>query len=74
MRISQILTMKRKDLISVSPAATLRSAIRLMKREHVGAVLVLDADRRLLGVLCERDIVHALDERWVMRSYGQFWR
>jgi CBS domain-containing protein len=61
MRISQILTMKRKDLVSVSPAATLRGAVKLMKREHVGAVLVLDADQRLLGVLSERDIVHSLD-------------
>jgi len=61
MRISQILPAKRQDLVSVPAAATLRGAIQLMKREHVGAVLVLDAERRLLGVLSERDIVHSLD-------------
>ena len=61
MRISQILPTKRSDVVSVTPTAKVRSAIALMKREHVGAVLVLDEDRRLLGVLSERDIVHSLD-------------
>jgi CBS domain-containing protein len=61
MRISQILPTKRRDLVSVPAAATLRGVIQLMKREHVGAVLVLDDERRLLGVLSERDIVHSLD-------------
>lgn len=61
MRISQILQAKRPDLVSLPPTATLRGAIELMKREHVGAVLVLDDERRLLGVLSERDIVHSLD-------------
>jgi len=61
MRISQILSTKRLDVVSVPPTATVRGAIALMKREHVGAVLVLDGDRRLLGVLAERDIVHSLD-------------
>jgi CBS domain-containing protein len=31
-----------------------------MQREHVGAVLVLDEEQRLLGVLSERDVVHGL--------------
>jgi CBS domain-containing protein len=61
MRISQILQAKRQDLVSLPATATLRGAIELMKREHVGAVLVLDDERRLLGVLSERDIVHSLD-------------
>lgn len=61
MRISQILSGKRLDLVSVAPTSSIRTAIALMKREHVGAVVVLDADRRLLGVLSERDIVHSLD-------------
>jgi CBS domain-containing protein len=31
-----------------------------MTREHVGAVLVIDEDGRLIGVLSERDVVHGL--------------
>lgn len=61
MRISHILQSKRSDVVSVAPTATVRSAIALMKREHVGAILVLDGERRLLGVLSERDVVYSLD-------------
>lgn len=61
MRISQILSTKRLDIVCASPTATIRDAIALMKREHVGAVLVLAGERRLLGVLSERDIIHSLD-------------
>jgi CBS domain-containing protein len=60
MRISQILDSKRADVVYVSPADSVGTVIGLMKSEHVGAVLVLDEDRRLLGVLSERDVVHAL--------------
>jgi CBS domain-containing protein len=60
MRVSQILPIKRRDLVSVAPSATVRSAIALMQRQRVGAVLLLDEEQRLLGVLSERDIVHGL--------------
>lgn len=64
MLISQILRMKRQDVITISPDATVRSAISLMTREHVGALAVVnteDADQQLLGVIAERDIIHHLD-------------
>lgn len=59
MRISQILLTKRVDLVHVSPSTSVGTVIGLMRSEHVGAVLVLDEDQHLLGVLSERDVVHA---------------
>jgi CBS domain-containing protein len=61
MLISQILRSKRPDVVVISPEATIRSAIALMVREHVGALVVIDQDERLLGVVSEREIIHALD-------------
>lgn len=61
MRISQILLTKRSDVISIAPDATIRSAIALMRRERVGALLVVDEHQHLLGVVAERDIIHGLD-------------
>lgn len=58
MRVSQILPTKRSGIVRVPATATVLTAITLMKREHVGAVLVLDEDDRLLGVLSERDVVY----------------
>jgi len=64
MLISQILRKKRSDIVTISPDATVRSAVSLMKREHVGALPVVDpedADQQLLGLISERDIIHYLD-------------
>jgi CBS domain-containing protein len=61
MRISQILRTKRPDVVIIAPEATIRSAIDLMKRERVGALVVVDEEQRLLGVVSERDIIQNLD-------------
>ena len=61
MLISQILRTKRSDVLTISPEATVRSAIAMMKREQVGALVVVDEDEKLLGILSERDIIHSLD-------------
>ena len=60
MRLNQILSAKRSHIVRVSPTTTVAEAIALMGREHVGAVLVIDADAHLLGVLSERDVVYGL--------------
>jgi len=65
MRISQILRGKRPDVVAISPDASVRSAITLMNREHVGALVVIDGDQRLLGVISERDIIQSLDSEYV---------
>jgi len=80
MRISQILRTKRSGVVTIPPDATIRSAIALMTRERVGALLVIDEDQYLLGVICERDIIQNLDSaqenlmgalvRTVMRTDG----
>jgi CBS domain-containing protein len=61
MHISQILRTKRSDILTISPSATVRDAIAAMTRERVGALLVVDDDEHLLGVISERDIIHSLD-------------
>jgi CBS domain-containing protein len=61
MRISQILRSKRSDVVVISPDATLRTAIALMTRERVGALVVVDEEQHLLGVVSERDIIQSLD-------------
>ena len=61
MRISEILRSKRSDVVVISPDATIRSAIAVMTRELVGALVVVDNDQHLLGVVSERDIIQNLD-------------
>jgi CBS domain-containing protein len=61
MLISQILRTKRPDVVIIAPDATIRSTIDLMTREHVGALVVVDEEQHLLGVVSERDIIQNLD-------------
>jgi predicted transcriptional regulator len=42
------------------PTANLAAAAKLLTERHIGAVVILGADHRVIGVLSERDIVRAL--------------
>ena len=45
-------------LVELPGTATVREAARLMAARNVGSVLVIARDRRLEGIVTERDIVH----------------
>ena len=62
MTVSMILAGKGRQVVSVEPNATLAAAVALLAEKRIGAVLVLGVDRRIAGILSERDIVRALAE------------
>ncbi|HXW41930.1 MAG TPA: CBS domain-containing protein [Xanthobacteraceae bacterium] len=62
MTVSAILAAKGREIVSVDPNATLAAAVKLLAEKRIGAVLVLGVDRRIAGILSERDIVRALAE------------
>ena len=51
------------DPYSVEPSATIADAAALMSRSRVGTLVVVDAQRRLLGLLTERDARFVKDPR-----------
>ena len=63
MTVSIILAAKGREVASVEPNATLSSVVALLAERRIGAVLILGVDRRLVGIVSERDIVRALAER-----------
>jgi CBS domain-containing protein len=63
MIVKNILADKRGDVITIEPSADLVAAVKLLAERGIGAVVVLGADRRVVGILSERDIVRALAER-----------
>jgi len=62
MTVKAILSHKGSDVFSIEPTATLETAVRTLGKHRIGALLVLGPDRRLIGVVSERDIVRALAE------------
>jgi CBS domain-containing protein len=63
MTVSTILAAKGRDVVTIEPSASLAAAAKLLAEKRIGAVLILGADRLIVGILSERDIVRALAER-----------
>jgi CBS domain-containing protein len=62
MTVSIILAAKGREVVAIEPGATLKSAVALLAQRRIGAILVLGADNRIVGILSERDIVRAMAE------------
>ena len=63
MTVSVILAHKGRDVVTIDPAESLAQAIKLLAEKRIGAAIVLGADRRIAGIISERDIVRALAGR-----------
>ena len=62
MIVNEILAEKRSGVVAIEPTANLAAAAKLLAEHHIGAVVILGADHRIIGILSERDIVRALAE------------
>ena len=63
MTVSIILAGKGRDVVSIEPNAPLAAAIKRLAEKRIGALLILGADHRVVGIISERDIVRVLAER-----------
>lgn len=60
MHVAVILKHKGTDVITTTPERTIADTARLLDQHKIGAVVVLDGDGAVAGVLSERDIVRAI--------------
>jgi CBS domain-containing protein len=63
MTVKEILSRKGTDVVTADPNATLSEAVKLLAARRIGAVVITGADRRIVGILSERDIVRTLAEK-----------
>jgi CBS domain-containing protein len=63
MHVKNILSAKGSNIVSIEPTATIETAVRTLAEHKIGALLVLGPDRRIIGILSERDIVRVLAEQ-----------
>ena len=49
---------RNQDPVMLPPNATIKEACRVMRDRRVGAVLITDGDRSLVGIFTGRDAVH----------------
>ncbi len=58
--VAAILKHKGYAVTTVLPTATVRDVAEVLSQRRIGAVLVVDEARQLLGIVSERDIVRSL--------------
>jgi len=63
MTVKAILSRKGSDVATIVPTATLSEAVKQLSERRIGALVVTGPDHRVVGILSERDIVHALAAR-----------
>jgi CBS domain-containing protein len=63
MIVKSIIETKGRDVVTIEPGMSLDRAAKLLAERRIGAVVILGADSRVVGILSERDIVRAIAER-----------
>lgn len=63
MTVSRILANKGRHVQTVAPEQTLHEVSVLLSSKGIGALVVTDHDGRVVGIISERDVVHALAKR-----------
>jgi CBS domain-containing protein len=62
MTVSRILAGKGREIFAIELNASLAEAVQLLAEKRIGAVPVLGPDRRIAGIISERDVVRTLAE------------
>ena len=63
MIVKSIIDNKGRDVVTLEPGASLDTAAKLLAERRIGAVVVIGAEGRVVGILSERDIVRMIAER-----------
>jgi CBS domain-containing protein len=63
MTVKTILATKGSTVITIEPTATLEKATGVLTEHRIGALVVLGADQRVIGIVSERDVVRALSDK-----------
>ena len=62
MKVEAVLAAKGREVATINPSATLATVAQRLRLEGIGALVVLDEDGKLAGMISERDVVHAFAE------------
>jgi len=60
MTVAAVLKQKGSEVITIAPSATVQEIAALISSRRIGAVVVMSDDKRLAGIVSERDVVKAI--------------
>jgi CBS domain-containing protein len=62
MKIGDVLKGKGSGVVTMRPDSTIDTVVRRMRLERIGAVIISPDGKSIIGILSERNILHALVE------------
>ena len=62
MKVSEILRQKGAEVVTVRPGETISTFAHRLRMAHIGAMIVVDEQGHMRGVISERDVVHGIAE------------
>ncbi|MCG7505153.1 CBS domain-containing protein [Mesorhizobium retamae] len=60
MTVKAILEAKGHAVVTLGPNATLAEAVGLLAERRIGALVITNGDRKIVGILSERDVVRVI--------------
>ncbi len=63
MSVRDLMSKKGSDIISVRPEDTVETVATLLATNNIGAMPVRDAERKLVGLISERDVIRGFMQR-----------
>jgi CBS domain-containing protein len=73
MSVNSILDSKGNDITTVEPTTDIASAVSLLAARNIGALIVVDSNQQVAGIISERDVVREVADHGVealRRSVG----
>ena len=69
--IHNVLPMPRREIVYIHPDESIRKCIDLMNELDIGALVVVDKHKKLIGIVSERDIVRSCLHKCVNMETGK---
>ena len=60
MTVAAILAEKGRGVVTTTPAATVGEAVDTLASHKIGALVIVDKSKRIVGIVSERDVVRAI--------------
>ncbi len=60
MHVSEILKNKGSDVVTKGPGDSVLSIAEILSAKHIGAIVIRDGGGAVVGIISERDIIHAI--------------
>src|SRR5260370_1812854 len=61
-KVSSVLKHKGHDVVTVAPRQTVAWVVKVLAKNRIGAVPVINEDGQLVGIISERDIIRGMSE------------